>query len=57
MLPSFISRKLAEKILSTGKNINFLRDICLNSKGYNKRNDIRQTLEDSPGNIIIITIY
>ena len=53
MLPSFVSRRLAEKILSVGKSINFLRDICLNTKGYDGRNEIRQILEDSPGTTVL----
>lgn len=31
MLPSFITRDQAEKILATGKSIDFLREVCKES--------------------------
>jgi len=49
MLPSFINMKGAQKILATGKNINFLKDICHNSRGYECRNEVKIVLESTPG--------
>jgi len=53
MLPSFISMNQAAKILATGKNINFLKEICQYSKGYNGRTEIKAILEKSPGKVLL----
>jgi hypothetical protein len=54
MLPSFISDTQAKRILATGKNINFLKEICHNAKGYEGRNQIKSLLERSPGEDIVL---
>ncbi|XP_021963401.1 gamma-tubulin complex component 3 [Folsomia candida] len=48
MLPSFISIKQAERVLATGKNINFLKDICHHNQGYEGRGRIKEWLADNP---------
>jgi len=45
--------KQAERVLATGKNINFLKDVCQNAKGYDGRNQIKSLLERSPGKLKI----
>lgn len=49
MLPSFIPMRQAEKILAIGKNINFLKEICNNAKGYEGRYEIKALLETGEG--------
>lgn len=51
MLPSFISMKQAKIILATGKNINFLRDICNNPAAYVGRSEIKKMIEETPGKL------
>ncbi|EEB10884.1 gamma-tubulin complex component, putative [Pediculus humanus corporis] len=41
MLPKFISVSLADKILSVGKSINFLREICCDDKPFSQRDRIK----------------
>jgi len=48
MLPEFISRKLADRILATGKNLNFLKELCNNSTGYSGRDEIEKNLKETP---------
>lgn len=47
MVPSFLSMKQARKILSTGKSINFLRQVCLDRTPLHGREAIRSTLENT----------
>lgn len=42
MLPEFISVQLSEKILSVGKSINFLREICGDEEPYSEREKMRE---------------
>ena len=49
MLPSFISKAQARKILATGKSINFLRQVCEDHSHVNSREMLRQALENSSG--------
>lgn len=49
MVPSFISKAQARKILATGKSINFLRQVCEDHSHVNSRELLRQALENSSG--------
>lgn len=50
MVPSFISRSQARKILGTGKSINFLREVCKDFSPLNTREaDIFLDSTDKPG--------
>ena len=48
MLPEFIPKKLASRILATGKNINFLKEICHNNAAYSGRDKIESVLSNTP---------
>ncbi|XP_071440616.1 gamma-tubulin complex component 3-like [Hetaerina americana] len=45
MLPTFISMSQAKKILSTGKSINFLREVCEDHTPLRGREALKQALE------------
>ncbi|KAG8224877.1 hypothetical protein J437_LFUL006471 [Ladona fulva] len=45
MLPTFISMSQARKILSTGKSINFLREVCEDHTPVKGREALKQALE------------
>lgn len=49
MLPEFISVQLADKILSVGKSINFLREICCDEKPFSERDKIKEVFLDTDG--------
>ncbi|KAH8261729.1 hypothetical protein KR044_009718 [Drosophila immigrans] len=47
LLPTFISRQLAEKILKTGKSVLFMRDICrMASQGIKDPDWLKDTIEN-----------
>ena len=54
MLPEFISVQLAEKILSVGKSINFLREICGDEEPYSEREKMRELFLNADGNFFFI---
>lgn len=45
MLPSFISRELANKILVTGKSINFLREVCEDKTPVKGKEELKKCFE------------
>lgn len=45
MLPTFISPEMANKILVTGKSINFLREICQDKTPVDGRDELKMCLE------------
>lgn len=45
MLPSFISRELANKILVTGKSINFLREVCEDKSPVKGKEELKKCFE------------
>ncbi|XP_049782723.1 gamma-tubulin complex component 3-like [Schistocerca cancellata] len=47
LVPSFISREQACKILATGKSINFLREVCQDHGPIKGRAALRRTLEST----------
>lgn len=47
LVPSFISLAQARKILATGKNINFLREVCQNHTPIKGREALKQALEST----------
>ena len=47
MLPSFISKAQAVKVLSTGKSINFLRNVCHFREPISGRDAIKKSLEET----------
>lgn len=47
MLPKFISTKLANKILVTGKSINFLCEICEDKQPIKGRDELCQCIEEN----------
>lgn len=51
MLPIFISTDIANKILITGKSINFLREICEDKSPVKGREELRQCFEQNAENI------
>ncbi|XP_055841199.1 gamma-tubulin complex component 3 [Episyrphus balteatus] len=51
MLPDFISTDMANKILITGKSINFLREICEDKSPVKGREELRQCFELNAENI------
>lgn len=68
MLPSFISRELAHKMLVTGKSINFLREVCLDKTPIKSKEDLKQcfttntdnlfaTVPDTKLHMLIDTVY
>lgn len=54
MLPKFISVSLADKILSVGKSINFLREICCDDKPFSQRDRIRDVFLNTDGIFLIL---
>lgn len=57
MVPSFITKAQARKILGTGKSINFLREVCKDSAPLQERHreSFQQNAEDSNGiNTLVI---
>ena len=56
MLPSFISRSQAEKVLSTGKSLNFLRNVCHFRDPISGRDAIKKALEETTGNLLLRNI-
>ena len=53
MLPSFISNKQAQKVLSTGKSLNFLRHVCNFVSQIGGRDSIKAALQKITGNFYI----
>ena len=47
MLPNFVSTDLANKILVTGKSINFLCEICKDKQPVKGRNELKQCIEEN----------
>lgn len=56
MLPKFISVALADKILSVGKSINFLREICCDEKPFSQRDKIKTIFLNTDGNHFLYPI-
>ncbi|XP_034486157.1 gamma-tubulin complex component 3-like isoform X2 [Drosophila innubila] len=46
MLPKFISLELADKILKTGKSINFLREICKIDEAVKGREELKDIIDN-----------
>lgn len=57
MLPEFISVQLANKILSVGKSINFLREICNDNQPFAEKDKIRESFLNADGNRKSIMIF
>ena len=49
MLPSFISSEQAQKILATGKSLNFLRCVCRIGAPLNEQEAMASALRDTTG--------
>ncbi|ALC48521.1 l-1-dd4 [Drosophila busckii] len=47
MLPKFLSRELADKILRAGKSINFLREVCETHEPINGLKELKQVIENN----------
>lgn len=56
MVPTFISKAQARKILGTGKSINFLREVCKDSAPLQerRRESFKQNAEDSNGKTVLL---
>lgn len=52
MVPSFITMDQAKKILATGKNINFLRQICKDSNQLPGREALQNIFDTTTGILI-----
>jgi len=52
MVPSFIPLAQANKILATGKSINFLREICHDHTPVKGREELKHALECTSGELI-----
>lgn len=52
MIPSFITVDQANKILATGKSINFLRQICKDSEELPGRDALQKLFTTASGNSI-----
>lgn len=46
-LPTFISHNLAKKILTSGKSINFLREVCEDKSPIKGREELKQCFENN----------
>lgn len=53
MLPSFISRELAYKILVTGKSINFVKEICEEKTSIKGKKELEEYFESNGNDILI----
>ncbi|XP_034098853.1 gamma-tubulin complex component 3-like [Drosophila albomicans] len=51
MIPSFISHELADKILKTGKCINFLREICKIEEAVKGRKELKHIIDNQVSHI------
>ncbi|KAH8397507.1 hypothetical protein KR222_008425, partial [Zaprionus bogoriensis] len=47
MLPKFMSMELADKILKTGKSINFLREICKVEEAVKGRKELKDVIDNN----------
>ncbi|KAH8275047.1 hypothetical protein KR018_004731, partial [Drosophila ironensis] len=55
MLPQFISKDLADKILRTGKSINFLREICESTELVRGREELKGIMNNNVAHIFSYT--
>ncbi|SPP78092.1 gamma-tubulin complex component 3 [Drosophila guanche] len=55
MLPKFICQELADKILRTGKSINFLREVCEKNDLVNDQGELKKIMESNAGDIFSYT--
>ncbi|XP_022208893.2 gamma-tubulin complex component 3 [Drosophila obscura] len=55
MLPKFICQELADKILRTGKSINFLREVCDKNDLVNDQGELKKIMESNAGDIFSYT--
>ncbi|EDW00464.1 gamma-tubulin complex component 3 [Drosophila grimshawi] len=51
MLPKFITRELADKILKTGKSINFLREVCKMEGAVKGRKELKDVIDNHVSSI------
>lgn len=51
LLPNFISKQLAHRILVTGKSINYLREVCLDKTPIKGREELKQCFQSNVDNL------
>ncbi|KAH8420633.1 hypothetical protein KR009_012413, partial [Drosophila setifemur] len=51
MLPKFVPLELADRILKTGKCINFLREVCERTELVRGCNELKEIMDNNPTNI------
>ncbi|KAH8261728.1 hypothetical protein KR044_009719, partial [Drosophila immigrans] len=51
MIPKFITHELADKILKTGKSINFLREICKIDEAVKGRKELKHNIDNNVAHI------
>lgn len=56
MIPTFITLDQANKILATGKSINFLRQICKDSEELPGRDALQKLFTTTSGMMIIYNL-
>lgn len=57
MLPSFISKSQAQKVLASGKSLNFLRNVCHFRAPIAGRDAIKSALQQTTGEEKLLVFF